>query len=139
MGEWVQRDGLSLSVTQSEATHACPDGFGGKPAEGAKFIVINVAARNTGDNVIDMPSLHFELNGYQSSLGTTGACLYNEKAFGNVCWQSSGKLYPGVTCEGWELFEVPESLDLRSATVRGKVDEVGTGTVDIAEWRLESK
>ena len=135
VGESAQWDGLSIAIISHEVTHTCPSGDG-KPAEGAKFIIIYVQVRNTSSDVIEIPSFQFELNSYQSGLGAALPCRYSEEAFGNACWQWSGKLYPGVSCEGWELFEVPENTALQDARVR-----VYTLTPrhNAREWRLQGQ
>jgi hypothetical protein len=135
VGESAQWDGLSLAIISHQVTHICPGGDG-KPAEGAKFIIIHVQARNTSTDVIEIPSFAFELNGYQSGLGAALPCRYNEESFGNACWQWSGKLYPGVSCEGWELFEVPENTALQDARVRVYTL---TPELDAHEWRLQGQ
>ena len=136
IGEWVQWGGLALSVTRYETTYTCPGGYG-RSAEGAKFVIIQMAARNVSNDVIKVTSLSFKLDGYQSGLTGT-PCRYNKEAFGNACWQWSGKLYPDVMCEGWVLFEVPEKLALGEARVRISGRKFG-GELDIAEWRLEGE
>jgi|GEM_PF-2766284 len=136
-GEWTQLQGLSLAVIHSEVMHTCPGGYG-QPAEGAKFVIISVAVRNTSSDVVDLPSMDFELNGYQSGLGTSGDCRYDEKSFGNACWESAGKLYPDVMCEGWELFEVPEKLTLEDKVVGIKID-TQPGVIDLAGWQLNAR
>jgi len=133
IGEWAQWGGLALSVTRYETMYTCPGGYG-RSAEGAKFVIIWVAARNVSNDVIKVPSLSFKLDGYQSGLTGT-PCRYNKEAFGNACWQWSGKLYPDVTCEGWVLFEMPEKLALEEARVRVSERKFGGG-LNIAEWRL---
>ena len=133
IGEWVQWGELALSVTRYETTYTCPGGYG-RSAEGAKFVIIQVAARNVSNDVIKVPSLEFKLNSYQAGLAGT-PCRYNKEAFGNACYKRSGKLYPDVICEGWILFEVPEKLALGEARVRISRRKPA-GEPDIAEWRL---
>jgi hypothetical protein len=133
IGEWVQWGELALSVTRYETTYTCPGGYG-RSAEGAKFVIIQVAARNVSNDVIKVPSLELKLNSYQAGLAGT-PCRYNKEAFGNACYQGSGRLYPDVMCEGWILFEVPEKLALGEARVRISRRKPA-GEPDIAEWRL---
>lgn len=135
VGESAQWDGLSLAVTSYEVTHTCPDGYG-KPAEGAKFVIVRIQACNTSTDVIEIPFFEFELNGYQSGLGAGLPCRYNEEAFGNACWQWGGKLYPGVSCEGWVLFEVPENTPMQDARVRVYTL---SPEFDAREWRLQGQ
>lgn len=139
VGEGVQWDGLSLSITNYEVTHTCPDGYDGQSAEGARFIVVYVTASNISSNVLEIPSLRFRLNGYESGLGAGLPCRYNEEAFGNACWQWGGELYPDVTCKGWELFEVPENLALEGSRIQIQKYDSVSGQMDVAEWLLEGQ
>lgn len=136
LGGQVEWRGLALGVTRQEVTRTCPGGEG-QAAEGAKFVIVQVVARNVSTDVIEIPHLDIELNGYQSGLGAGLPCRYNQEAFGNACWQWSGKLYPDVSCEGWLLFEVPEKLPLEQATVKLQIYDPSEGFTDIAEWWLK--
>jgi hypothetical protein len=135
VGQWAQWGNLALGVTSFQVSDTCPGGSG-NPPPGAKFVVVQVGARNDGQDVLDLPSLVFDLAGYASGLGTSGDCRFNEEAFGNACWQWTGKLYPDVSCEGWELFEVPEGLSVNDAILR--VQEGMTGT-HVSEWLLSGQ
>ncbi len=136
IGEWAQWDGLSLSVKEYQTTQACPGNYG-QPAAGAKFVIAQVTARNASTDVIDMPSLKIQLNSYESGLGASLDCRYDQEAFGNACWQWSGKLYPDVICEGWVLFEVPADMSLQNAIIRIQEQSIPSEPIHISEWQLE--
>ena len=129
-------DDLGLSVKSYRVSETCPDGFG-QPAEGAKFIIVEVKAVNFTDDIISLPHIEFRLNNFESSLGSSGDCLYNENAFGNACWQSSGKLFPGVSCQGWELFEVPASFNVSTAILYASFQDSENNVSCNAQWPLE--
>jgi len=129
-------DDLGLSVESYRISETCPD-LSGQPAEGAKFIIVEVRAVDFTDDIISLPYIEFRLNNFESGLGSTGDCLYNENAFGNACWQSSGKLFPGVSCQGWELFEVPVSFNVSTATLFASFQDSENNVSCNAQWPLE--
>jgi hypothetical protein len=135
LGETIKWGGLSITVRSYEVTQTCPGGDG-RPADGAKFVIIYVQASNSGMDVIDIPSLKFKVAQYESGLGAGLPCQYNDQAFGNACWQWSGKLYPQVACEGWELFEVPSLFPVEGSSVRIFTYTLRPGEIQAAEWLL---
>jgi predicted nucleic acid-binding Zn-ribbon protein len=133
LGEWVYWDQLALSVTRQEITYTCPAGQG-RPAEGAKFVMLHLAVHNRSDAVIEMPSLALDLHGYQPGLGSgSPECVDTPEAFGNACEPGRGQLYPEGRCEGWLLFEVPENLTLEKVTLKRE----GADPTEMAAWWLE--
>ncbi len=129
-------DDLGLRLMNYSESNECPGGFG-SPAEGAKFIIASVVNKNFTDEVIHLPTIDFQLNGYESGLGVGRDCLYNNEAFGNSCWQWGGKLYPGVSCDGWILFEVPVSFDPYQANLHATFSDYETDIQCEAQWPLE--
>lgn len=129
-------DDLGLSIISYRVSEACPDGSG-QPSEGAKFIIVEVRAANFADNIISLPYMEFRLNDFESGLGSSGDCLYNENAFGNACWQSGGKLFPNESCQGWELFEVPASFDITTAILYASFQDSENDVSCNAQWSLE--
>jgi hypothetical protein len=132
-----QCDDLGLSVVSYRISETCPDDSG-QPAQGAKFVIVKMKAVNFTNDVLSLPSIEFRLNDFESGLGSTGNCFYNENAFGNACWQSNGKLFPGVSCQGWELFEVPVSLDVSTATLYTTFEDFTNNVSCNAQWLLEN-
>lgn len=130
---WGQ--GIKIGITEYSVTHACPGGYG-EPAEGAKFIVIRVYTENVNQKTaLNVPSLMLTLLDAGTVVGRDAGglpCRYDEDAWGNACWQWGGKLYPDASCEGWEVFEVPENLRPEETIVRVTA-HYGAGT---ASWRL---
>jgi len=135
-GHIRQCDDLGLSVVSYRVSETCPDGFG-QPAEGARFIIVEVKAVNFTEDVISPPHIEFHLNNFESGLGSSGDCLYNENAFGNACWQSSGKMFPDVSCQGWELFEVPVSFNVSTAILFATFQDTENNVSCNAQWPLE--
>jgi len=134
--EWVEWDGLAIAVRRYEVTHECL-GHGDGPAEGAKLIYVWVGVRNISEDVIEMPDLWFVHNGKYSDWYGGTVCLYDNGALGNACWKWYGKLYPEVMCEGWELFEVPERMQVEGTLVEVLAHIPGKGIDKVGEWRLE--
>jgi len=135
-GHIKQCDDLGLSIENYRVSETCPNGLG-QPAEGAKFVIVEIRAINFSDDVISFPYIEFLLDDYQAGLGSTGDCTYDDEAFGNACWQSNGKLFPNVSCQGWELYEVPISFDTSSAILYASFQEYENDVVCDAQWPLE--
>jgi len=135
-GHIRQCDDLGLSIESYRVSETCPSGIG-QPAEGAKLVIVEIKAINFSTDVISLPYIEFLLNDYQSGLGSTGDCIYTDEAFGNVCWQSGGKLFPDVSCQGWELFEVPITFDTSTAILYASFREYENDIVCKAQWPLE--
>lgn len=129
-------DDLGLSIESYRFVETCPDGYG-QPAEGAKFIIVEIKAINFTNDVISLPSIDFRLDNYESGLGSSGDCLHNERAFSNACWQSSGNLFPNVSCQGWELFEIPTSFDVSTSTLYASFYQFENDVSCNAQWLLE--
>lgn len=131
LGEYASLEGgLRLAVTQYEATQVCPDGLR-QASEGAELILIQVDVENaTSDVAVEIPHMVFMLlrNGNIITRDWEADCLYTEDSLGNACWEWGGKLYPGVSCEGWVAFEVPEGMSPEQLVVDGPGG---------SRWRLE--
>jgi hypothetical protein len=91
---------------------------------------------NLTDQVMELPDISLALGAYEPGLGSAGECRYNQDSFGNACWQWNGQLFPGVVCEGWELFEVPLSLDEGTAILNASFQDLETSLVCEAQWPL---
>lgn len=135
-GHIMKCDDLGLSFLEYSESGVCPGNFG-EPAEGAKFIIATIANKNYSNDVIEIPSIRFRLDGYESGLGSGGDCLYDSESFSNSCWQWGGKLYPGVSCEGWILFEVPISFDPNEGIISASFYDYETDLNCEAQWPLE--
>lgn len=135
-GHIKQCDDLGLSIESYRVSETCPNGLG-QPAEGAKFVIVEIRAINFSDDVISFPYIEFLLDDYQTGLGSTGDCTYSDEAFGNACWQSGGKLFPGVSCQGWELYEVPTTFDTSTAILYASFREYENDVICDAQWPLE--
>jgi hypothetical protein len=87
---------------------------------------------------VKLPSFTVELEGLKESSKSFGGkvCRYDEEALGNACWKWYGELYPGVMCEGWELFEVPEKMQIEGRHVKISLYSYGMGVYDLGSWRL---
>jgi hypothetical protein len=134
-GHILECDDIGLTIVSYETAIVCPSGAGG-PAEGAQFVVVWLSATNATSDVLELPQIEFSLNGYQAGLGSSGECLYNAESFGNSCFDTQGKFFPDVTCQGWELFEVPGGFDAHSATLYASFADATTRVSCEAQWPL---
>ncbi len=134
IGEPAKVGDLTLSALGIIEKDECPHG-GGRPAQAAKFLVVQARASNDGRVLVDLSTIHWSVDGYVAGLGAGSPCRYDQRAFGNACWKSSGKLFPGAACEGWLLFEVPEGLAVDTTTIRAEVSQ-RSGTSGTVTWRI---
>ena len=134
LGESVKVGALRVAVLAYVETDKCPEG-GGRPAQGAKFVIAQASARNDGAEVIDLPRIHWMLDSYDAGLGAGHSCRYNQRAFGNACWVSEGRLFPGAACEGWLLFEIPEGVATESTKVRAQISSARSGVAGTVTWQ----
>lgn len=130
--EQVRFGDLAVSIDDYHVTHACPGNQGGAPADGAVFMIVYATAGNMGDNAVNLPHFAYNLEGYRAGLGSRlgQSCRYDGEAFGNACWKTGGTLFPGARCDGWILFEVPQSFALSNHTLT-----VTAGRA-VAQWLL---
>lgn len=137
MGEWTQWNGLAISVERYEVADECR-GYGDGPAEGAKLVYIWVAVRNVSQHVVELPSFLVELSGVEKHSGWFGGtvCRYNNESLGNSCWKDNDRLYPGVRCEGWELLEVPEKMQIEGRSAKVLVRVWQKGIYEVGHWQL---
>ncbi len=136
VGESANIGVLRLGVLAYNETAECPEG-GGRPAQAAKFVIVQASARNDGAEPIDLPRIRWTLDTYEAGLGAGHSCRYNQRALGNACWVSGGRLFPGAECEGWLLFEVPEGLAIESAKIRAQVSAAGGGVPGTVTWQAQ--
>jgi hypothetical protein len=133
-GQSTRLGSLRVTVLAAGESHTCPGPAGlgpAGPAQKAKFILIQAAAKNETADAADSPRIHFSIGPYDAGLYGVGACWSNEQAFSRACFRAGrGKLYPGAACEGWVLFEVPEGFDLATATLEA------TSGNQVARWQL---
>lgn len=138
--DWRYWNGLAITVKSHDVVQKCR-GYGEEPAEGAKLVYAWIAIRNTSDDTRMLPSFVVELEGVKGSSKSFGGkvCRYDEDALGNACWKWHGGLYRGGMCEGWELFEVPERMQVEGRYLKISVYLFETGTQEVGKWRLEGK
>jgi hypothetical protein len=125
----TMQEGLRIAIIEYQTTHTCPDGRTQAP-EGAKLIVIQVRLENAGGDVAaEIPNMVFMLlrNGAIVTRDWEASCLYADDSLGNACWEWGGRLYPGVSCQGWVAFEVAEAINPEELLVDGPGG---------ARWRL---
>ena len=132
-------DDLGFKIVSYREANQCPSSVYGenKPAEGAKFIIATVEMTNFTNDVIEIPSIDFKLDNYESGLGSGSECRYDDESFGNSCWQWNRKLYPSVTCQGWIMFEVPKGFETNKANLHVLFIDRITGVDCEGQWPLE--
>ncbi|HJH25646.1 MAG TPA: hypothetical protein C5S37_02485 [Methanophagales archaeon] len=92
------------------------------PPEGAKFLWVYVIAKNVGEVAREVPDSLYDIKMlYKGEEISTQYLVGSEFTRKREIYDSSGMfsdpLYPGVTDEGWILFEVPEGIDLSQAKI----------------------
>ena len=137
LGQVITFAGLSHSVTRYEEADTCPNGYD-KPDEGAKLVVLWVRSENTSSDYMEVPSLDIKLlqNGIEIGRDAGGIpCRYDDRAWGNACWQWGGDIWPGVSCEGWEAFQVPTATEVQGLVAETRF-HYWLGQSALAQWRL---
>jgi hypothetical protein len=137
---WSFWDGLAILVRSYEIASKCRE-YGNGPAEGSKLVYVWIVVRNISKDVVKLPSFLVELEGIKEPSKSFGGsvCRYDKKALGNACWNWHGNLDPGVMCEGWELFEVPEKMRVEGRYVKVSVHLLEEKIQEVGKWRLEGK
>jgi len=108
LGESAKVGELRLAVLAYSETDKCPEG-GGRPAQAAKFVMVQASAGNDGADVIDLPRIHWTLDSYEAGLGAGLSCRYNRRAFGSACWASGGRLFPGRSARDGSSSKSPKA------------------------------
>jgi hypothetical protein len=132
LGTFARLAGLSATVSRYEWGLECPSGEG-RPRPASKFVTLRIALRNDTGAVLVVPAVQWAVEGYLASAGAQAPCRPDEQQLGNACLRT-GQLAAGARCEGWLLFEVPESLDVPGSIVQARAD--AAGRPEIATWRL---
>jgi hypothetical protein len=135
LGDTFQFEGLQHSIVSYNETDTCPNGSD-KADEGAKLVVLWIRSENVSNDYRDMPSLDLRLlrDGIEigKDAGGCSPCCYDSRTWGNACWPG---LWPGVACEGWEVWAVPEATQVQGLVAEGQFRD-WQGTEAIAGWRL---
>ena len=136
LGAFARFGGFSATITRYEWSTTCPGGTS-RATPGAKFVLLQGAGRNDGSGALNPPPLIWAVDSAPS--GASLPCRPEGRSFDEACYRS-GLLTAGARCEGWLLFEVPESLDVPGALVTARVvgPQVtpGPATQDVGRWRL---
>ncbi|CAA9284698.1 MAG: hypothetical protein AVDCRST_MAG77-4115 [uncultured Chloroflexi bacterium] len=131
LGTFARLAGLSATVSRYDWGLDCPGGEG-RPRPGSKFVTLRVALRNDTGAVLIVPAVQWAVEGYVASSGAQAPCRQDDQQLTNACPRT--QLPPGTRCDGWLLFEVPETLEIAGSTVQARAD--ATGRTEIATWRL---
>ena len=129
-GNAVRLGGIAVTVSHYQWGYECPSGTG-KPPAGNKLVTLEVAERNDGSSTLPAPPLVWTVAGSGVSTGSQSPCQPDEQALVNTCYRSA-ELPAGARCEGWLVFEVPESLDVPGSIVQARY----AGGSDVATWRI---
>ena len=133
LGEWLMWGDLSLSVESYEVVDECRD-WGSGPAEGAKLLYVWIAMRNHGDEAVPCPACRVAITygGQFANVAGGRACMRDDQSLGNACYD---RMYPGVECRGWELFEIPLARQVEGTLVEVLSSELPERD-PVAAWRL---
>jgi hypothetical protein len=122
LGQPATIDGLQVVVDRYEMSEAGRRA----PAPGARFLLVHLTARNVGDVPIDeFVDTSIEYRGVEVGGSYPGPQ--------HPMFDASVRLFPGMTSEGWTLFEVPVDLDLSEVTA---VVKTAPFFRRVATWRL---
>jgi len=123
LGEPATIDGLQVIVDRYEMS----DTAGGAPPSGARFLLVHLTARNVGNVPID----EYLDRSIQYRGGEVGGSFPGGSQY--PMFDPLVRLFPGISSEGWLLFEVPIDLDLSEVSVAIKL---GPFPPKVATWRL---
>jgi hypothetical protein len=118
LGGLVTIGGIKVSVDGYEFASSYEDEYRGQvtPAEGAKFLWINVYAENVGEVEKSLPGAYYfrllykedEIRGHTPEyVRSKGREMYKAES-----------IYPGVSREGWILYELPIAAQAHDILVR---------------------
>lgn len=133
LGNFARFAGYSLTVARYEWGSACPNG--GRTFPGVKFVTLQAAARNDLATALALPGVQWSLEGRPAGSASQPPCQGEGPSFSDACLRA-GQLPAGARCDGWLLFEVPESMDVPGALAQARV--TGAGAADTVFWRLPS-
>lgn len=127
LGETAAINGLVLGAQRYEVAFIGPV----TPSPGAKFLWVFISVRNVGDLPQRLPL-------FATALLYKGQPMIKPPLSGqgdsdHPLFRLPKALYPGVTAEGWELWEVPSAIDLSQAVVQIRF---GPGPDGVRQWRL---
>lgn len=134
LGEWATTAGVTVSVAHYEFASSYEEEYVGQvaPEGGAKFLWIHVSAENVGEVEKGLPHAYFFSLLYKGNeiYGFTPALLKGRKTY------DAESVYPGVSREGWILYELPiaaeaDEIVVRLQRYRGPAEES-----EYTFWRL---
>lgn len=110
LGEAVEYEGLKVSVTNCEFSDSYQSDWGTEyPKEGARYIWIYVKAENLSKQEKHLPYRDDFYLLYVDSLISEGWGMENPYPVSDIIkTYSSESVMPGISREGWILFEVPK-------------------------------
>jgi hypothetical protein len=130
LGAFARFGDTALTVARYDwSSSACPGG-GGRPVPGTKYVVIRALARNDGATGVTVPGVQWSLGGRAPAAAAQPACDPGGQPFASAC--AGSLLAASARCEGWVLFEVPDTLDIPDALVQARAP---TATLPVS-WRL---
>lgn len=134
LGEWATMEGVTVSVAHYEFASSYEEEYVGQvaPEEGAKFLWIHVSAENVGEVEKGLPHAWFfrllykghGIHGFAPAL-VKGRKTYNAES-----------VYPGVSREGWILYELPIAAEADEIVVRLERYRGPAQESEYTFWRL---
>ena len=125
LGESAILEDIEITVVRFEESHEYEYTFNKTvyPAEGAKFLWVYVIAKNVGEVAREVPDrsdgiemLYKGEKIFTHNMGGSASSL--KRKIYDSPGIFSDQIFPGVTEEGWILFEVPEGIALSQAKIR---------------------
>jgi hypothetical protein len=135
----LQADGqpFAVSISNYAEADACPGGAG-QADPGAKLVIVWVLTENVGDDYASLPDLDFVLASGDRRVGRAAGeapCEAAADEWTTACSAvADGGLWPGSSCEGWQVLQVPEAADVSDLQVEAFAQS--PTAAPLARWRL---
>jgi hypothetical protein len=131
---------FAVTVNRYEWGTTCPGTDGAVSValpQGSKLVGVYATGRNDGAAAADVPALQWTFEGYPTLGGAQSPCAQgNQGGQGGAAGQAlaascpaGSRLAPDARCQGWVVFQVPESM-----TIPGSI--VSLQAPASAQWRL---
>ena len=136
LGESAIVNNISFMVIEYEFAGSYIDKYNQTvyPPEGAKFLWVHVKAKNVDEVARDLPSSIYLL--YKDTHITSYSAYYRagERERYGVYWD----VYPNISKEGWDIYAVPEGIDISQAKIRVVIPTKENGFEETLTWCLAS-
>ena len=114
IGKEIGNDKVTIKVNSATESKEISDDSGYlsyKPGAGAKFVLINITAKNIGKSSYSFVVSNFQLDGKDGKQYSPNIMVVQN-------YLNNGSMNPGLTETGNIAFEVPENMKLSDLTMR---------------------